>query len=233
MYKNGEAKQHIPVPIDRIIKIAKQKSSADKSASAKIFYTPVEIITKVEGLLAELKPLKGVTDQDVIGNEVLKNSMMVLKAHLRTRLGSRRLLEQDNLNRRSLDWVLGEVRTKFERSLAQAGEMVGTLAAQSVGEPATQMTLNTFHFAGVGAKNVTLGVPRLKEIINVAKTVKTPTLTCYLREDLRKVRERAKDVQAQIEYTTLEKVTAFSQIFFDPLPEDTVVTEVLESFYFG
>lgn len=56
-------------------------------------------------------------------------------------------------------------------------EQVGALAAQSIGEPATQMTLNTFHFAGVGSKNVTLGVPRLKELINVAKNVKTPALT--------------------------------------------------------
>lgn len=48
---------------------------------------------------------------------------------------------------------------------AQPGEMVGALAAQSLGEPATQMTLNTFHFAGVSSKNVTLGVPRLKVIV--------------------------------------------------------------------
>lgn len=58
--------------------------------------------------------------------------------------------------------------------------MVGALAAQSLGEPATQMTLNTFHYAGVSAKNVTLGVPRLKEIINVSKRPKTPSLTVYL-----------------------------------------------------
>ena len=58
--------------------------------------------------------------------------------------------------------------------------MVGALAAQSLGEPATQMTLNTFHYAGVSAKNVTLGVPRLKEIINVSKRPKTPSLTVFL-----------------------------------------------------
>lgn len=62
------------------------------------------------------------------------------------------------------------------------GEMCGVLAAQSIGEPITQMTLNTFHFAGVSAKNVTLGVPRVKEIINVAKNVRTPSLTIYLKE---------------------------------------------------
>eukprot|EP00976_Prorocentrum_cordatum_P043529 880643-Prorocentrum_minimum.AAC.13 len=76
------------------------------------------------------------------------------------------------------------------------GEMIGTVAAQSIGEPATQMTLNTFHFAGVSAKNVTLGVPRLKEIINIAKRIKTPTLSVYLDDDVGKDRDKAKSVQA-------------------------------------
>jgi DNA-directed RNA polymerase I subunit RPA1 len=57
---------------------------------------------------------------------------------------------------------------KYLYSLIQPGENVGTLAAQSVGEPSTQMTLNTFHLAGHGAKNVTLGIPRLREILMTA-----------------------------------------------------------------
>jgi DNA-directed RNA polymerase II subunit RPB1 len=55
-----------------------------------------------------------------------------------------------------------------------------------MGEPATQMTLNTFHMAGVASKNVTLGVPRLKEVINVAKSIKTPSLKIILQEKFRK-----------------------------------------------
>jgi len=74
----------------------------------------------------------------------------------------------------------------------QPGEMVGALAAQSLGEPATQMTLNTFHYAGVSAKNVTLGVPRLKEIINVSKKPRTPSLTVYLTGAAAKDAEKAK-----------------------------------------
>lgn len=70
--------------------------------------------------------------------------------------------------------------------------MVGALAAQSLGEPATQMTLNTFHYAGVSAKNVTLGVPRLKEIINVSKKPKTPSLTVFLVGQPAKDAEHAK-----------------------------------------
>lgn len=70
--------------------------------------------------------------------------------------------------------------------------MVGALAAQSLGEPATQMTLNTFHYAGVSAKNVTLGVPRLKEIINISKKPKTPSLTVYLIGQAARDAEKAK-----------------------------------------
>ena len=64
--------------------------------------------------------------------------------------------------------------------------MVGSLAAQSLGEPATQMTLNTFHFAGISAKNVTLGVPRFKEIINVSNNIKTPSLKIFLKDKYKK-----------------------------------------------
>jgi hypothetical protein len=57
---------------------------------------------------------------------------------------------------------------------------VGAVGAQSIGEPGTQMTLKTFHFAGVASMNVTLGVPRIKEIINAAKFISTPIISCKL-----------------------------------------------------
>lgn len=81
--------------------------------------------------------------------------------------------------------------------------MVGSVAAQGLGEPATQMTLNTFHFAGVSAKNVTLGVPRLKEILNVSKNIKTPSLKIFLEPDYRKSEQIVTKLGGMIEYTTL------------------------------
>jgi DNA-directed RNA polymerase I subunit RPA1 len=70
---------------------------------------------------------------------------------------------------------------KYMQSLVEPGEAVGLLAAQGIGEPSTQMTLNTFHFAGFGAKNVTLGIPRLREIVMTAsQSIKTPTMTLPL-----------------------------------------------------
>lgn len=92
------------------------------------------------------------------------------------------------------------------------GEMIGCLAAQSIGEPATQMTLNTFHFAGIGGKNVTLGVPRLREIINVAKQNKTPALTVHLaphinQEDKEAAKEEAKSLQVSHACATSPRMT--------------------------
>merc|ERR1719424_605339 len=67
------------------------------------------------------------------------------------------------------------MRLKFMRCLAQPGEAVGVVAAQSMGEPSTQMTLNTFHLAGHGGANVTLGIPRLREIVQTAsRNIATP-----------------------------------------------------------
>ncbi|CAL1353335.1 unnamed protein product [Linum trigynum] len=74
------------------------------------------------------------------------------------------------------------MKQKYLLSLAQPGEPVGVLAAQSVGEPSTQMTLNTFHLAGRGEANVTLGIPRLQEILMTASSdIKTPIMTCPLK----------------------------------------------------
>jgi len=106
--------------------------------------------------------------------------------------------------------------------------MVGTIAAQSIGEPATQMTLNTFHYAGVSAKNVTLGVPRLKEIINIAKKIKTPSLAVYLKEKYARDSEAAKNVQTELEHTTLRKVTAVTEVYYDPIDPEKLTTVIQE-----
>ena len=85
------------------------------------------------------------------------------------------------------------------------------------------MTLNTFHFAGVSAKNVTLGVPRMKEIINVSKSIKTPSLKIFLQEEYRKREQIVTKLGGLIEYTTLQHVVSSSQIFYDQDPKKTII----------
>lgn len=77
------------------------------------------------------------------------------------------------------------VNIKYMKSVIEPGEAVGVIAGQSIGEPSTQMTLNTFHLAGHSAKNVTLGIPRLREIVMTAsKSISTPQMTLHLIPEL-------------------------------------------------
>lgn len=89
--------------------------------------------------------------------------------------------------------------TKIMKSLCPPGEPVGLLAAQSIGEPSTQLTLNTFHFAGRGEMNVTLGIPRLREILMMAsKNIKTPSMEIPFRTDLPNVETQATKLQLKL-----------------------------------
>ncbi|CAB0005729.1 unnamed protein product [Nesidiocoris tenuis] len=94
------------------------------------------------------------------------------------------------------------------------GTAVGALAAQSIGEPGTQMTLKTFHFAGVASMNITQGVPRIKEIINASKNISTPIITAHLENDTDP--EFARQVKGRIEKTTLGEVSEFIEEVYVP-----------------
>ncbi|KFP41128.1 DNA-directed RNA polymerase I subunit RPA1, partial [Chlamydotis macqueenii] len=95
---------------------------------------------------------------------------------------------------------------KWQRSLCDPGEAVGLLAAQSIGEPSTQMTLNTFHFAGRGEMNVTLGIPRLREILMVASAnIKTPTMSVPVL-NTKKALKKVKQLKKQLTRVCLNEV---------------------------
>ncbi|CAD2213518.1 RNA polymerase IIA largest subunit [Angomonas deanei] len=102
--------------------------------------------------------------------------------------------------------------------------MIGSIAAQSCGEPATQMTLNTFHHAGISSKNVTLGVPRLLELLNVSKNQRNSSMDISLIPSW-ETRDRAQKAQHYIEYCTLESLTTTVQILYDPDLSQTVISE--------
>ena len=88
------------------------------------------------------------------------------------------------------------------------------------------MELNiTFHYAGVSVKNVTLSVPRLREIINMGNKIKIPSLSVYLKPEVNKTKERAKNVQCALEYTTLRSVTEATEVWYDLDPMSTIIEE--------
>jgi DNA-directed RNA polymerase III subunit RPC1 len=93
---------------------------------------------------------------------------------------------------------------KYIKSKVEPGTAVGAVGAQSIGEPGTQMTLKTFHFAGVASMNITLGVPRIKEIINASKVISTPIIRAKLEHDSEAT---ARIVKGRIEKTYLHDVS--------------------------
>ncbi|MFQ5887065.1 MAG: DNA-directed RNA polymerase subunit A'' [Candidatus Hydrothermarchaeales archaeon] len=115
-------------------------------------------------------------------------------------------LKDMEITKKELDMIIDEVRRRYEYSLMEPGEAVGIVAAQSMGEPSTQMTMRTFHYAGVAELNVTLGLPRIMEIVDARKRPSTPMMTLYLEEEYAKDIDKAKEVASQIETTVVGEV---------------------------
>lgn len=109
---------------------------------------------------------------------------------------------------------LESVKDKYNLAVTEPGTAVGALAAQSIGEPGTQMTLKTFHFAGVASMNITQGVPRIVEIINASKSISTPIITAEILHNTSM--ETARKVKARIEKTTLGEVSSYIEEIYKP-----------------
>jgi len=219
----------LPVNMQRLIWNAQRMFNIDMNKPTALH--PQKVIDGVKELSKKLVVVVG---EDHISKAAQKNATLNFNIMLRATFACKRVLRDHRLSEDAFTWIMGEISSRFLWARVHPGEMTGVVAAQSLGEPATQMTLNTFHYAGVSAKNVTLGVPRLKEIINVAANVRTPSLTIYLGEECAHDQENAKGVQSKLEFTTLGDVTQSTQIYYDPDLKNTIVDqdkEFVEEYY--
>lgn len=129
-----------------------------------------------------------------------------------------RVLVAKRVSLEDLDQILERIKNGYAKCRVDAGEMVGALASESIGEPSTQLTLNTFHVAGVGSKNVILGIPRLKELLDVTKNAKTPSLTIYLAPVLSQNEAQARALANSLIHTTLKDVIQNMDTEHEPDP---------------
>ena len=210
---------HLPVNISRLIWTAKTRFRVDPNGVSDLL--PSYVIVQVRDMLKRIC----VISNRVGMPESQDNAKLLFSIFARSMLASKPLMKEHRLTIKAFDWLIAEIENRFMKAQVAAGEVCGIVAAQSIGEPATQMTLNTFHFAGVSAKNVTLGVPRLEEIINCVKEISTPTMTLKLRKDLRGSREDAQRIQNTLGLATLDKVISSAEIYYDPDPVNTVVKQ--------
>jgi DNA-directed RNA polymerase beta' subunit len=213
-----------PIPFDRIVKNAYNRLQNIGIKSMKTDLTPDYVLDAIEKLSNELY-IKD-TEQGTRFFHIL----------LRLYLNPKKMILEYHFSREVFDSIVLQVQQYYKEAISQPGEMVGIVAAQTIGEMGTQMTLDSFHVSGTeAAVKATSGVPRLKEILSATKKTKTPTLIIYMKHDIASVLnpemdedgidthdprvEKAKsiaiNIKNSIEITKLSDILEYSEIYWD------------------
>ena len=183
---------------------------------------------KSNKLLSNLNPLyvlDKLKDFEEKSKNIIRheNGVKILHMLMRCYMSPKRLLYKYRYTTEAFDYLLDKVHHEFLSSIVQASEMVGVVAAQSIGEPTTQLTLNTFHLSGVAsASKAVRGVPRIKELLSISKNIKTPSSKIYLRPELSNDKSKTKDVINAIETKYLKDAVKITEIYFEPNDETQV-----------
>ncbi len=146
-------------------------------------------VLEEEGIKSRIEEVRGELN-DLLVNELEESLIETSK--------------KKDITQEQVDKIIKSVKESYEDSLVQPGEAVGTVAAQSIGEPGTQMTLRTFHHAGVAELDVTLGLPRLIEIVDARRSPDKPLMEIHLNEEYSKDREKAREFAQKIEMLSFE-----------------------------
>lgn len=203
---------HIPVNFRRIIVNIAEQLKYQKNSMVNI--TPLETYNLLKDNFATLQTLG------------FGSPSKLFEIAYYYYLSPKQLLSIHRFNRKGLEVLCAKINSAYKNALCNPGEMVGLVAAQSIGEPTTQMTLNTFHFAGVASKsNVTRGVPRIEEILSLSENPKQPSTTIYLKEEESTDNVRAQEIKYTLEYTSLRDITRTVSICFDPDDLQTLINE--------
>ncbi|MEM3086177.1 MAG: DNA-directed RNA polymerase subunit A'' [Halobacteria archaeon] len=190
----------------RVVKEAKQElenrgvdtSTASLLLRAEWDYAAVRSRARVEDLIGLVSPFWRAIAE--------KTRALPLPAGVIRELQYYLLKHEKEIDPEDLDRVFRLVVQKYREARVEPCEPVGIVAAQSIGEPGTQMTMRTFHYAGVAELNVTLGLPRLIEIVDARRIPSTPIMTIYLDRDCRYDREKAHTLAREIEATYMDHV---------------------------
>ncbi|CAF0756618.1 unnamed protein product [Adineta steineri] len=207
----------LPCNLERLIYKTKKKFNISNHTQSN--FSPIKVIETLEKLIERLIIISG--------NNLLSqyNSTMLFNILLRSSLSSRQVLQFHHLTNEAFDWLCYQIEKRFQQSQIQPSEMVGITAAQSIIKPSRIIILYAFIYGGVSKKNVTLGIPRLREILHLSKKPKTPSLTVYLTGQARNEAEKCQQVLNRLEHCTLKKVISNTSIYYDPNPQQTVIAE--------
>ncbi|KAI0137986.1 beta and beta-prime subunits of DNA dependent RNA-polymerase [Hypoxylon sp. NC0597] len=203
----------------------------DEHESARKFLDTV--YKHMEGLAKKLADFRSAAGLDPLLTRPPKSMAAINRKEKGTlgRLASERVAK---VSERTLRHFIALCLEKYAKARVEPGHAVGAVGAQSIGEPGTQMTLKTFHFAGVAGMSITQGVPRIKEIINASKLISTPVISCPLSN--KRDEKAARLVRARIEKTYIEDILRYVDDEWEPYRAFITLhinTETLEGMHLG
>jgi DNA-directed RNA polymerase beta' subunit len=207
----------IPVNFDNIVSTSIVKFNLQKYHKSDL--SPIYIREQINNKLNEFKEF------------VNEDSLTIFEIMIKSFLSVKKCLLEYKLNKQVFDFIIETITNRFLSSFIQPGEAVGVLAAQSVGEPVSQLTLKSFHKAGLG---VDTGAPRMKEVIEYSKKIKNPQLVIYLKDEYARNKDHAKYVMSQIEYTQLQDLVIKTEILYENEEQNMVLEEdqeFIKSYY--
>ena len=214
----GDIETFMPVNLYRLISSQLIKFNISESDLSNL--TPYYINSEFEKMMNDI--LKYLPEKE--------QNWKLFKIIFKSFIASKRILREYRMSKVAFDDLLLFVKEKMISALITPGEMVGIIGAQTLGEISTQLTLNTFHQAGVGAASlvITKGVPRLKEILRLSKNLKTKAMTIFLKDEYSSDKEEVKKIQTKFAYTQIKDVLEYSEIIYGGKTGNTSIQEDME-----
>ena len=211
----------LPVNLQRIVESNKNNVELKKHTSK---LEASYVLKNIEEVLEKKTQLMTATPDKLHDTKTVKYrdaqiAKTALRACMYDIISPKRCISEHNLNKHQFDKIICEIVNSFEKNMVEAGEMIGIISAQSMGECVTQLTLKAFHFAGISQiKSTTQGVPRIKELLSLSKNIKTPQMLIFMTKGYREDADMAKKISSHIEYTTIGHLVSNMEVYFDPNP---------------
>jgi DNA-directed RNA polymerase II subunit RPB1 len=201
----GDINTFIPFNLYRIIPSIRIKFNIEDFHISDI--TPQYVIDRFNTMISDI--MKYLPEKN--------NNWKLFIIIFKTLLSPKRILMEYRFTKSAYDYLLDLMKQKMIEALINPGELVGIIAAQTLGQNTTQLTLNSFHTAGsaTGSAVITEGLPRLLEIINITKNLKNSNMWIYLKDEFSKTKEEAQKIRAKFTYTKLKNLLTKSEILFD------------------
>jgi len=204
----------MPINLFRITQDFKNKSINNKI----IDLEPEFIENKIDELLNDydIRLITSIKPNDKFLKQSDRQLKFLLEIALYEYLSPKKCIFVYKLNKKLFLELINDIKINFIKSIVEPGEMIGILAAQSLGEPTSQMTLNTKHFAGVaGRSSANMGVPRIQELLHYSKSIKTPQMTIYFKSPYKSDRSTLNKVISYFKHLNIRQLISSAEIYYD------------------